>query len=91
MACVGNAKTAHTRCIRTIASGGAHSRNRITQLFRFIRPANVRTNNRNFFIRTVRSSGPKHNPRIALTRLYVKRVTFNPENSHDFDNRWIVT
>ena len=63
VACVGNAKTVHTRCILTIASGGAHSRNRITQSFRFIRPANVSTNNRNFFIRTVRSSGPKHNPR----------------------------
>ena len=39
VACVGNRNTSHTFCIRLSAAVSWHSRNPITQLFRFIRPA----------------------------------------------------
>ena len=39
VAWVANSKTCHTRCIRLSAASLLHTRNPITQLFRFIRPA----------------------------------------------------
>ena len=48
--------------------GGAHRRP-ITQLLRFMRPARCTNSRRYFLKRTVRSSGSKHSPLIALARL----------------------
>ena len=47
----------------------AHSRNRITQFLRLMRPATSTSNRRYFLKRTVRSSGFRHKPLTALAML----------------------
>jgi hypothetical protein len=71
VACLGNSNTAHTRCIQPIASWLTHRRSPITPSFRFIRPARWMGRKRNFFIRTVRSSTKKLNPRVDRSGEYL--------------------
>jgi hypothetical protein len=66
VACVGSSNTCHTFCIRFSAATLLHSRKPITHLLRFIRPAIWISNNRNRFMRAVRSSPSRRNPQRAL-------------------------
>ena len=66
---VGNRNTFHTALMRAMVCSEAHSRSRITQLLRFMRPATCSSSRRYFSKRAVRSSGLKHRPLIALAML----------------------
>ena len=58
-----------TALMRAMVGSGAHSRKRIMQVLRFIRPATCTISSRYLLNRAVHSVALRHIPRIALAML----------------------